>query len=161
MLDRRLTNRIRSIFLHDEQRVTIETGADLLGWTAAEMRAAVERGEIETLPGPDGWRIDLREIAETALHLWPMTVIEEALGTDASLVLPPSVRTGMFAVRLPRYVIAAMRYLAEENGESVDAFLARELHGIAYEERERLAAAIPGFAEAVDWPFSEAAVAAC
>lgn len=30
MLDRRLTNRIRSIFLHDEQRVTIETGADLL-----------------------------------------------------------------------------------------------------------------------------------
>ncbi len=41
--------------------------------------------------------------------------------------------------------------------ESVDAFLTRELHGIAYEQRERLSEAIPGFAEAVDWPFAEEA----
>ena len=90
--------------------------------------------------------IDLREIA---------------LGTDASLVLPPAVRTGTLAVRLPLYVIAAMKYLAEENGEPVDAFLTRELHGIAWEERERLGEAIPGFAEAVDWPLGEEPASAC
>ena len=105
--------------------------------------------------------IDVREIVETALPLWPMTTIDEALGADASLVLPPAVRTGTLAVRLPLYVIAAMRYLAEENGEPVDAFLTRELHAIAYEERERLAAAIPGFAEAIDWPLGEESASAC
>jgi hypothetical protein len=43
----------------------------------------------------------------------------------------------------------------EENGESADALLTRELHGLAYAHRERLGASIAGFAEAVNWPFPE------
>jgi len=80
-----------------------------------------------------------------------------SLFKEASLVLPAAVRTRRFSVRLPLYVIGAMQYLAEENGESAEAFLTRELHGIAHEERQRLLEAIPGFAEAVDWPFGEEA----
>ena len=80
---------------------------------------------------------------------------------QAPLVLPPTLRTRRFSVRLPLYVIAALEVLAEENGEPAEAFLTRELHGIAYEERERLSEVIPGFAEVVDWPFGDEAAQAC
>ena len=46
-------------------------------------------------------------------------------------------RTRRFTARLPRYVVAALQCLAEENGESADALLTRELHGLAYAHRER------------------------
>jgi hypothetical protein len=51
--------------------------------------------------------------------------------------------------------VAALKCLAEENGESADALLTRELHGLAYAYRERLGASIAGFAEAVNWPSPE------
>ena len=50
---------------------------------------------------------------------------------------------------------AGRKCLAEENGESADALLTRELHGRAFAHRERLGASIAGFAEAVNWPFPE------
>ena len=87
--------------------------------------------------------------------MWAIDEIEEALGREAALVLPAGVRTRRFAARLPRYLVAALQCLAEENGESVDALLTRELHGLVYPHRERLGAAIAGFAEAVNWPFQE------
>ena len=58
-----------------------------------------------------------------------------------------------FTARLPRYVVAALECLAEENGESADALLTRELLGLAYAHRERLGASIAGFAEAVNCRF--------
>ena len=64
-------------------------------------------------------------------------------------------RTRRFTARLPRYVVAALECLAEENGESADALLTHELHGLAYAHRERLGASIAGFAEAVNWPFPD------
>ena len=65
---------------------------------------------------------------------------------------PAGVRTQRFALRLPRYLVAALERLAEENEESAEALLTRELHGLAWTHRERLGEAIPGFAEAVEWP---------
>jgi hypothetical protein len=119
------------------------------------MAAAIDGGDIETVGTCSGTRIDIRELAEQALHVWPVVANEEALGREASLILPPGVRTRRFAARLPRYLIAALRCLAEENGESVEALLTRELHGLAWTNRARLAAAIPGFAEAANWPGGE------
>ena len=156
MPKRHLVDRIRSIFLHPESRVTIDAAAELLGWTQRQMHAAMQAGEVETCGGS---MIDIREVAETALHLWPLTVIEDALGSEAALAMPPALRTRRILLRLPLYIIGAMQYLAEENGEPVEAFVTRELHGLAYEARERLSDALPGFAEAVEWPFGEATTA--
>ena len=155
MLDPNLTERIRSIFLHHEARVTVEGAAELLGVSREGMAAAIEGGDVETVGTCSGTRIDIRELAEQALHVWPLVAIEEALGREASLILPPGVRTRRFAARLPRYLIAALRCLAEENGESVEALLTRELHGLAWTNRERLACSIPGFAEAIEWPLMD------
>jgi hypothetical protein len=155
MLDPTVTERIRSIFLHDEARVTIEGAARLLGRSGGEIAAAIEEGEIETTSGCSGPMIDIHELAEQAVHVWPIDAIEEALGREAALILPAGVRTRRFTARLPRYVVGALECLAEENGESADALLTRELHGLAYTHRELLGASIAGFTEAVSWPFAE------
>jgi hypothetical protein len=97
----------------------------------------------------------LRQLAEQAVHVWPIDAIEEALGREAALILPTGVRTRRFTARLPRYVVAALQCPAEENGESAGALLTRELHGLAYTHRERLSASIAEFAEAVNWPCPE------
>jgi hypothetical protein len=152
MLTPNLTERIRSIFLHHEARVTIAGAARLLGLSPDELAAAVRAGEVEVVGTCSGAMIDIRELAEQAVHLWPLATIEEALGREASLVLPAGVRTQRFALRLPRYLVAALERLAEENEESAEALLTRELHGLAWTHRERLGEAIPGFAEAVEWP---------
>jgi hypothetical protein len=155
MLDPTVTERIRSILLHDEARVTIDDAARLLGRSGGEIAAAIEDGEIEAASGGGGAMIDINELAEQAVHVWPIDAIEEALGREAALVLPAGVRTRRFTVRLSRYFVAALQCLAEENGESAGALLTRELHGLAYAHRERLGASIAGFAEAVNWPLSE------
>jgi hypothetical protein len=161
MLNPNLTERIRSIFLHDEPRVTVAGAARLLGRSVDDITTAIADGDVETISTGSGPMIDMREIAEQALHAWPLVTIEAALGTEATLILPPGVRTRKFTARLPRYIIAALQRLAEENCESVEALLTRELHGLAYTNKDRLAAAIPGFAEAIDWPLSDDAKQAC
>src|SRR5687768_17353838 len=125
MLDRALINRIRAIFLHHESRVTIAEAAGMFGWSRAEMNAAIRDGEIEVVETCSGKRIELRELAACALQRWPLAAIEEALGREAALILPPALRTRRLTVRLPRYQIGALQVLAEDGRESVDAMLTR------------------------------------
>jgi hypothetical protein len=144
MLDPTVAERIRSIFPEDEARVTIEVAGRLLGMSGVEVAAAIEDGDIEATQCCSGPMIDVRELAKQAVHVWPIATIEEALGREAALVLPAGVRTRKFTARLPRYVVSALECLAEENGESADSLLRRELHGLAYTHRERLGASIAG-----------------
>jgi hypothetical protein len=143
MLDAALIQRIRAIFLHHEPRVTIADAAGLLGWSRAEMNAAIRDGEIEVVKTCSGKRIELRELAAYALQQWPLTAIEEALGRDATLILPPALRTRKLTVRLPRYQIGALQVLAGDGRESVDAMLTRMFEELTDLNRERLARVIP------------------
>ena len=152
MLDPALINRIRAIFLHHESRVTIADAAGLLGWSRAQMDAAIRDGEIEVVGTCSGKRIELRELAAYALQQWPLTDIEEALGRDATLILPPALRTRKLTVRLPRYQIGALEVLAGDGRESVDAMLTRMFEELADLNQQRLSRVIPGLAEAMAWP---------
>src|SRR4051812_19310276 len=108
MLDPALIQRIRAIFLHREPRVTVGVAADLLGWSFAEMKATIRNGDIEVVETCSGTRIDLCELAAYVMQQWPLTSIEEALGREASVILPAGLRTRKFTVRLPRYQIGAL-----------------------------------------------------
>jgi len=81
-----------------------------------------------------------------------LATIEAALGRDASLILPPALRTRKFTVRLPLYQIETLRVLAADGREAVDTFLDRMFQELADTEKERLAPVIPGLAEAIAWP---------
>ena len=76
MLDAALSQRIRAIFLHHESRVTIAEAAGILGWSRAEMDAAIRNGEIEVIATGRGKRIETRELAAWALQQWAETTIE-------------------------------------------------------------------------------------
>jgi hypothetical protein len=155
MLSRHLIERIRSIFLHETEHVTIEEAAAMLGRTEDDIHAAIARGEIETVTTCSGTRIDTRELAEQAVHVWPLATIEEALGRDASMVMPRGLRSSKLTVRVPVFLIQTLHILAGENGEDASALLARELHGLAHMNRERLASRIVEFDDCVDWPCVE------
>jgi hypothetical protein len=152
MLDPALIQRIRAIFLHHQPRVTIADAAGLLGWSRAEMNAAIRNGEIEVVETCSGKRIELRELVAYALQQWPLTAIEEALGRDAALILPPALRTRKLTVRLPRYQIGALQVLAGDGRETVEAMLMRMFEELTDLNQERLARFIPGLAEAMAWP---------
>ena len=152
MSDPALIERIRNIFLHHEPRVTIDAAAQMLGWSPEQMKEAISGGDIEVVRTCSGKVIEIRELAGQALNQWSLATIEAALGRDASLILPPALRTRKLTVRLPLYQIATLRVLAADGGEAVDAFLDRMFQELADTERQRLAPVIPGLAEAIAWP---------
>lgn len=88
----------------------------VLGRSGSDIAAAIKDGEIEATAGCGGPVIDI-QLAEPAAHVWPIDAIEEAMGRGAA--------------RVPRYVVATLQYLAEQNRESTDALLTHELHGLA------------------------------
>ena len=152
MLDPLLIQRIRAIFLHREPRVTVGVAADLLGWSFAEMKAAIAYGDIEVVETSGGTRIERCELAAYAMQQWPLASIEEALERDAALVLPAALRTRTLTVRLPRYQVGALQVLADEGREPVETMLMRMFEELTDLHHERLARVIPGLAEAMAWP---------
>src|SRR5438270_270753 len=152
MLETDVIDRIRHIFLHPRPHVSISQAASLLGWSRRRMSEAIEAGEVELWTTPVGKWFPRAEMMAKALEIWPIHVIEEALGEDADGVLPQAIRCAELRVRLPRHQIDMLEYRAEQRETTVSGVLARELDGIASAHIKELAAALPGFAEAMAWP---------
>jgi hypothetical protein len=83
---------------------------------------------------------------------WPQESIESALGADLADAIPELLRLAYLEVRIPRLEILALECLADRDGKSVDAVLARELLDVVSTHSEYLATAIPGFTAALRWP---------
>jgi len=87
-----------------------------------------------------------------ALEMWPLHVIEEALGTMRMVSCrrrPERGAARAAAAASHRYAGISARTSKET---TVSGVLARELDGIASAHIEELSAALPGFAEAMAWP---------
>ncbi|HEV7572251.1 MAG TPA: hypothetical protein VGQ21_12195 [Thermoanaerobaculia bacterium] len=161
MLETELIVRIRDIFLHQRPHVSISAATALLGWTRREMSNAVRAGEIEVAKTEIAEWVWREELIAKALDTWPLEVIEEALGADAERVLPESRRSAEVRALLPRYQIAMLHYLAEQNRTTVSDILTRELEDVASANADELSAAIPGFASAFEWPNRDDAQVPC
>jgi hypothetical protein len=152
MLEPDLISRIRHIFLHPGPHVSIMQATRLLGWSRRQMSEAIESGEVELWTTPLGKWVPRAELMAKALEIWPMHVIEEALGDEADGILPRAIRSAELRVRLPRHHIDMLEYRADQQETTVSGVLARELDGIASTHFDELSAALPGFAEAMAWP---------
>jgi hypothetical protein len=86
------------------------------------------------------------------MDFWPQDAIESALGADLADAISELLRLADLEVRIPRLEILALERLADRDGKSVDAVLARELLDVVSAHSEYLAAAIPGFTAALPWP---------
>ena len=161
MLDPEIVSRIRHIFLHQRPHVSIMTARRLLGWSHAQMTRAIAAGEIELLVTPLAKWVWREELVAKAIELWPLDVIETALGDDAARVLPAAIRTCELRARVPRYQVAMLEHLAERESTTVSRILTRELEDVASAHAEELSSAIPGFAVALGWPLSEESQQPC
>jgi hypothetical protein len=143
---------IRHIFLSPDPHVALLKAASLLGLPLAELKREVEEGSIVAVSTAKGRRVPREELIAAAMHIWDQGTIEEALGEEASSVLPEAIRLVELRGRVPRYQQEMLRYLARRQGTTVDHVLVRGLDDVASAHAEELAAALPGFAEALGWP---------
>lgn len=161
MVDSDVIASIRHIFLHHRPHVSVMMAANLLGWSVAQMKAAIAAGEIETNVTPLATWVWREELVAKALELWPLDVIEKALGEDAARVLPAALRTRVLRARVPRYQFAMLQHMAEQESTSISAVLTRELEDVACAHADELSRSIPGFAAALAWPLGAAMHQAC
>ena len=161
MFNSDLTSRIRHIFLHQRPHVSLMVAAQLLGWSLPQLRAAIAAREIEVIKTQLATWVWREELVAKALDLWPLDVIEDALGDDAPRVLPEAIRTCELRARVPRYQVAMLEHIAEQEATTVSAVLTRELEDVACAHAEELSRAIPGFRAALDWPGGINAEQAC
>src|SRR3954462_12770220 len=152
MLETDVIDRIRHIFLHPRPHVSTSQATALLGWTRRQMSAAIEAGDVELWTTPVGKWFPRAEMMAKALEIWPLHVIEEALGGGADSGLPHAIRCAELRVRLPRHHIDMLEYRADQQETTVSGVLARELDDIASAHLKELSDALPGFAEAMAWP---------
>jgi hypothetical protein len=75
-----------------------------------------------------------------------------SVGRESQGIHTPVLRLADLEVRIPRLEILALERLADRDGKSVDAVLARELLDVVSAHSEYLATAIPGFTAALRWP---------
>ncbi len=130
--------------------------ADLLGMPFPVLKHEIAEGTIVAVSvGVVGLRVPNEELIAAAMRIWPQAVIEEALGEEGRRVLPEAIRLVELRARVPRYQRDMLRFLARKNETSVDEVLTRELEDVACAHAEELAAAVPGFAEALAWPAAE------
>ncbi|SRR5258706_3938553 len=134
---------IRRIFLTPRPNVALMTAADLLGTTLKELKRDIDDGVIVAVSTALGPRLSKEELMAVAMQRWEQSVIEDALGEDAASVLPEAIRLVELRARVPRYQRDVLRELAQREGTSVDAVLARELEDVASAHAEELASALP------------------
>jgi hypothetical protein len=88
----------------------------------------------------------LEELMAKALETWPREVIEEALGADADTVLPEADRLVELRARIPRYQLAMLQHLADQQQTTMSHVLTRKLEDLASAHAENSRALCPGSA---------------
>jgi hypothetical protein len=152
VMDQSTRSNIRHIFLSPRPNFALMTAADLLGMTLKELKREIEVGAIVAVSTALGQRMTREELVAVAMQTWQQSVIEEALGENAAVVLPEAIRLVELWARVPRYQRDVLRELARREGTSVDAVLTRELEDVASAHAKELAAAVPELAVALAWP---------
>ena len=143
---------IRRLFLEPKVTYAVPEAAEILAMPLDDVLGWMEVGELEGVDTIEGVRLSWGELADFGMGFWSQETVEEALGADLADAIPELLRLADLEVRLPRLEILALQRLADRDGKSVDAVLARELLDVVSAHFDYLVTAIPGFATALRWP---------
>jgi hypothetical protein len=86
------------------------------------------------------------------MDFWPQEAPMKAIAAVLADAIPELLRLAELEVRIPRLEILALERLADRDGKSVEAVLARELLDVVSAHSEYLATAIRGFTAVLRWP---------
>ena len=142
---------IRRLFLEPQPTYSVEEASALLG-EDLDLRGWMEVGEIEGLRTKDGLVVPWDELVSFAMDFWSQEVVEKVLGEDVARVIPELLQLADLEVRIPRMQVVTLERLADVDGETVSAVVARELRDLVSLHSEWLSVEVTGFAEAFHWP---------
>jgi|GEM_PF-883900 len=140
---------IRKLFLERQERYSLPEAAELIGWSISDVAEEIAASELS--PVHVDTLISWRAVATLAVTEWSPEMIEEALGTDVT-VLPNLSRLTDLSVRLPRYQILALEAAARKQHATVSEVLSRYLLDQTCTEAPALGQTVAGFREAYMWP---------
>lgn len=144
--------RIQTLFLRPVESYSLAEGARLLGIAPATLKREAEDDRREEYQSGGKWCFSWRRLAMIALRRWPLTVVQDALGSDAANVLPPLLTLRAVTFRLPEYIVRALETIAAEDGTTPDDCLRCELQDFAGTVADRMEAIHPGFRRAYLYP---------
>jgi hypothetical protein len=155
MTQENVSDRIRVLFLDRKESYSLPEVARLTGTPARALRREVARGGHDATKERGQWRFAWRQAACIAMQRWTPAEIEDALGDDATAVLPPLLALRTVTVRLPEYIVRALETAAAEDRTTLDAFLCGELIDFAGTHTDQMEARIPGYRRAYLFPGRE------
>jgi hypothetical protein len=88
----RIREKVRLVFLRPQRSYTAIEAAKLLGWSIPEMNRAIREGDLEATRTCSGHQVSWQEVAAMITAQHPQAVIENALGREATSVMPELVR---------------------------------------------------------------------
>lgn len=141
-------SKIRQLFLRPNASYSLATAATLLGLHPCDLQRWIDSGEVEC----DGSRLPWEEVVSFAMEWWSQDVVEEALGKDVARVIPDLLRLAELHVRIPAMEIMALERVADREGTSTSAVLARELLDFVSTHADWLRKDVRGFNLAFAWP---------
>jgi hypothetical protein len=148
-----ITSLIRELFLRPRSNYTSADAAQAIGMSLEDVEGWMEVGELEGIEVRGSVVLPWDELVSFAMGFWEQADIEAALGAELAETLPELLMLSDLEVRIPRIEVVALEKLAARDGKSVDAVLAQELRDLVSAQSEWLASVIPGFAEALSWPY--------
>jgi hypothetical protein len=151
--DRR--QRIRALFLKPAESYRLSEAARILGMSASTLRREAERDQREAYRTNGAWRFAWRQVAYIAFRQWSLAEIHDALGPEASTVLPPLLGLRAVTVRLPEYLLRAIEVSAANDDTTVEDWLHHELIDFAGTVATNMEQAVPGFRRAYFFPGQE------
>lgn len=143
---------IRRVFV-ERRPFTFGETVRLIGLDRNHLARQIEDRELDCLRVSDETALPWPEVAYLALRRWPLDVIFEALGDDASRSIPELLRPRNITVTLPTYQIRALEVLAHDQRLDIDTYLQLHLLDLASAESPFLAEQIHGYLEALHFPF--------
>jgi hypothetical protein len=135
---------IRPLFLEPKDTYSIRDAAEILCMPLRDVLGWMEVGELERVDTPHGLMLSWGELASFGMDFWSQEAIDEALGADLADAIHELLRLADLEVRIPRLEILALERLADRDGKSVDAVLARELLDVGELPRADAGALRPG-----------------
>ena len=148
--------RIRELFLHRHASYRLSEAARILGMTRGRLEREAEADDRNAYRINGRWRFTWRQVVYLALRQWSLAEIHEALGLDATPVLPPLLGLRAVTVRLPEYLVRAIEFSAAADDVTIDDWLHHELTEFAGTVIDHMERMIPGYRRAYFFPGQEA-----
>jgi hypothetical protein len=147
--------RIRELFLQRAESYSLREAAHIVGISERALRRQAEDDQREAYRSNGTWRFAWRQVAFIAMRRWTLAEIHDALGPDAETVLPSLLAMDTLAVRLPAFLVRAMKTAAARDAIPLDEWLRLELIDYAGTVVDEMEAIHPGFRQAYLFPGRE------